>query len=79
MQTTPPPSAAFTMLSRANCFVETANWLSIGKTSSESNLPVRTNSGMFATFTKKKAWNSCAMIWCVPMSSTTSHFVQSPM
>src|SRR5881409_3464897 len=44
-QTTTPPSAAFTILSRANCFVETANWLSIGKTSSESSLPVRTSSG----------------------------------
>jgi len=79
MQTTAPPSAAFTMLSSPNCFVETANWLSIGKTSTESNFPVRTNSGMFATFTKKNAWKSCAIIWCVPTSSTTSHFVQSPI
>jgi len=56
-----------------------ANWLSSGKTSRESSFPVRTNSGMFAIFTKKKAWNNCAMIWWVPTSSTTSHFVQSPI
>src|SRR5206468_9909351 len=78
-QTTAPPSAAFTMLSSPNCFVDTANWLSIGNTRTESNFPVRTSSGTFATFTKKNAWNSCAIIWCVPTSSTTSHLVQSPM
>ncbi len=67
------------MLSRPNCFVETANWLSIGKSRSGSSFPVRTSSGMLATFMKKNAWKSCAMIWCVPTSRTTSHFVQSPI
>ena len=62
-----------------NCLVETANWLSIGSTRSESSFPVRTSSGTFATLVKKNAWNSCAMIWCVPTSRTTSHFVQSPI
>ena len=77
--TTTAPRSALTTLSRLNCFEETANWLSSGRTSRESSFPVRTNSGMFATLTKKKAWNNCAMIWCVPTRSTTSHFVQSPI
>src|SRR5260370_171733 len=29
--------------------------------------------------TKKKPWKICAIIWWVPTSSTTSHFVQYPM
>src|SRR5947207_12290489 len=43
-------------------FRETANWLSIGNTRTESSFPMRTSSGMFATFTKKNAWNSCEII-----------------
>ena len=78
MTTTAPMSALIT-LSSPNCLVETANWLSIGRTSSESSFPVRTSSGTLATLVKKNAWNNCAMIWCVPTSSTTSHFVQSPI
>ena len=77
--TTTPPRIALKMLSSPNCFVETANWLSMGRASSESSRPVRTSSGMLETLTKKKAWNNCAMIWWVPTSRTTSHFDQSPM
>src|SRR5438105_15434235 len=49
------------MLSKPNCLVETANWLSMGKTSSESSFPVRTSSGMFAMLTKKNPWKSYEM------------------
>ena len=51
------PMSALITLSRPNCLVETANWLSIGRTSSESSFPVRTSSGTFATLVKKNAWN----------------------
>ena len=39
-QTTTAPTIALTMLSRPNCFVDTANWLSIGKTSREMEADV---------------------------------------
>jgi hypothetical protein len=45
---------ALITLSSPNCLVETANWLSIGRTRSESSFPVRTSSGTLATLVKKK-------------------------
>ena len=53
--TTTPPSNAFKTLSSPNCLVETANWLSIGRTRRESSFPVRTSSGMLEIFMKKNA------------------------
>ena len=47
-------AAALITLSSPNCFVETANWLSIGRTRSESSFPVRTSSGMFGDVNEEK-------------------------